>query len=208
MNSVFLSVVNSEFEEARKLRTFGLERAGYKVIAQPTFPHTTTDTVQKLSDLIESSDCVVHLVGSQLGSFPNRRCREEFLVSKEHSMSFLEAEPALRASVADCYGITYTQWEAFLAIHHKKPLLVYTNIDPKDHAHPQREHLDRLKLANKRADLFRETDLGDRVLADVQYLFRTLNPNFPTDITLPELATLATQPAEDNPKHLSPDSWF
>ncbi len=172
MKSIFLSVVNSEYHKLRDLRKFGLERAGYKVVLQPTFPQTATDTISKLSGLIKATDCVVHIVGSQLGSVPNARCQEEFFQSFPDSVPFLGMESLLRQKMKDTSRVTYTQWEAYLAIHHRKPLLVYTSVDPEDPFHPQRNHLDLLQVVNRHAELFNEMDLGDRLLADIQYLFK------------------------------------
>lgn len=203
--SVFLSVVNTEFEEVRKLRKHWLECAGYKVYDQPTFPHTATATINKLSELVRKSDLVIQLIGKASGSLPSDVCRELFFSAENNATNFLCDLPNLRTALGDCSDLSYTQWEAFLALHHRRPLIVYTNIDPADPQHPQRLHLERLKLADKYADLFNEDDLGERVQTHVNYHFfgsdsaqkAKLDHGKPSDICI-----------DDSPKHRSPSTWF
>jgi hypothetical protein len=129
-NRVFISCVSGEFErpEARfpglrcQLRHY-LTRADCEVKVQEDFRQTgDEDTVEKLAGYIRNCAAVLHLVGELPGAVADRKAVADFLAAVPN---FLEHHPDLRAALGDCSDLTYTQWEAFLALHYCIPLFVY-----------------------------------------------------------------------------------
>ncbi|HYF35547.1 MAG TPA: SUMF1/EgtB/PvdO family nonheme iron enzyme [Prosthecobacter sp.] len=64
---------------------------------------------------------MIHLVGSAAGFGAKPQEVEDFLRTRP---DFLAQRPALRAALGDCNGISYTQWEAFMALDRGVPLFV------------------------------------------------------------------------------------
>jgi tetratricopeptide (TPR) repeat protein len=149
-NSVFVSCVSDEFEKREgpfpglrsALRHF-LARAHCHMVVQEDFPQTSEDTVEKLAGLVCRSAAVLHLVGELPGAVANARAVAAFLAS---TPKFLNGHPELRAALGDFTGISYTQWEAYLALHYDRPLFVYAT-EKGDAA--QATHLKRLRLGRK-----------------------------------------------------------
>ena len=162
-NRVFVSCVSGEFEnEGGRLARLRsdiaacLLRADCEVKVQENFRQEgMKDTVEKLDGYIRQCEVVVHLVGEESGATANEQAVADYLKAEPN---FLAKHPELRDELkgekGDFPGISYTQWEAFIALHHGIPLLVYSNIDTDTNPHPQQEHLKRLKLARKYAESF------------------------------------------------------
>ena len=83
-------------------------------------------------------------------------------------------------TLGDFSEITYTQWEAFLALHHRVPMLVYAPADARHgqaqaltDTFAQRIHLERLAVANKRPEdpVLDEAEFVGKILADVHRHF-------------------------------------
>jgi hypothetical protein len=73
----------------------------------------------KLDLYITACDAVVHLVGDMTGSEP---ASTNFISSKYPDL--FDKLPPLREALDKRLGISYTQWEAWLAIYHGKVLLI------------------------------------------------------------------------------------
>ena len=102
--------------------------------------------------------------------------REAFLKNTAllDGQEFLAKFPELKTKLGDCADLTYTQWEAFLAMHFKVPLFVYATPDANT---TQATHLQRLRDARKFAETVRsdeqvrgEIDLLGKVLADLRHI--------------------------------------
>ena len=167
-NGIFVSCVSDEFEKdgapfpglRMQLRGY-LARTRTNVRVQEDFPQTNVDTVKKLADEIRPLAVVIHLVGEKPGAIANPAAVAEYL---KDAPDFLANHPELRAALGDFSGISYTQWEAFIALHHDIPLLVYAI----DKASAQQTHLDRLKLARRYATLIKnDTDLFGQLIGDL-----------------------------------------
>ncbi|MFT5468812.1 MAG: tetratricopeptide (TPR) repeat protein [Verrucomicrobiales bacterium] len=179
---IFLSAVSDEFHKTDPLRppdfqsyrdvlAAAFRRAGlrFQIIVQEELAQGTGDLLQTLDREIEQSRLVIHLVGKMAGSKPEaaplRRLRER-------RSDFLAREPELRDALGDdLSGLSYTQWEIYLAYHHDAERFVFF-ADPKapqspefradpDQAASQDAHRARLKQTGEH----RETFITQRDLA-------------------------------------------
>ena len=176
---VFISCVSDEFEKAAapfpgfrgQLRHY-LTRADCEVKVQEDFCQTgDVDTVEKLDRYIRKCAAVIHLVGAATGSIADRKAVADYLAAEPR---FLEKYPVLRAALGGCSDLTYTQWEAFLALHHGVPLFVYAT----DKAPAQQQHLDRLLLARKYgAPIKNDSDLLGQLIGDIHSIIASV-PKF------------------------------
>jgi hypothetical protein len=167
-DGVFISCVSDEFEKAGapfpglrgQLRAY-LARTRCNVRVQADFPQAAVDTVQKLADEIRPRAVVIHLVGERPGATAQAAAVAAYMAAEP---DFLAAHPALRDALGDFSGISYTQWEAFIALHHGIPLLVYAT----DQAAAQQPHLDRLVLGRRYATGIKDdTDLLGQLIGDL-----------------------------------------
>ena len=102
-----------------------LGRCGQKAVFQEQFTQSGGGTLQKLATYIgRECKAVVHLIGRGAGAKPKADELAAFLA--EHP-DLLAARPGLRAALdaAPLASLTYTQWEALLAIHFGRKLFVY-----------------------------------------------------------------------------------
>lgn len=167
-DGIFISCVSDEFEKdgapfpglRRQLRGY-LARTRSNVRVQEDFPQTAVDTVKKLADEIRPRAVVIHLVGEKPGAIANSAAVAEYLNAEPN---FLANHTELRAALGDFSGISYTQWEAFIALHHNIPLLVYAT----DKASAQQTHLDRLQRCGRYAiPIKNDTDLLGQLIGDL-----------------------------------------
>ena len=167
-DGVFISCVSEEFEKVGapfpglrgQLRGY-LARTRSNVRVQEDFPQTAVDTVKKVADEIRPRAVVIHLVGEKTGAIADSAAVAKYLKDEP---SFLAMLPELRTALGDFSGISYTQWEAFIALHHDIPLLVYAT----DKASAQQTHLDRLELGRRHAiKIKNDTDLLGQLIGDL-----------------------------------------
>ncbi|MCA8995082.1 MAG: hypothetical protein KDA88_24110 [Planctomycetaceae bacterium] len=170
-NRVFISCVSDEFEKPSApypgfrsaLRDY-LTQADCEVKVQEQFRQEgSLDTVEKLAGYIKTCKAVIHLLGEMSGSIAHPQAVAAFL---KDNPDFLAKYPELRTELGNCSDLTYTQWEAFLALHYGVDLFVYVT---KKGQGAQKPHLDRLKLARKYADEIKsDTDLLGRLIGDLR----------------------------------------
>ena len=184
-NGVFVSCVSDEFEKAGgpfpglrgDLRHY-LSAARCHMFVQEDFRQTAEDTVEKLAGLIFECATVLHLVGELPGAIADAKAVDAFLAKVPN---FLESHPELKSELGNSQGISYTQWEAYLALHYDIPLFVYATEKGEK---AQATHLERLKRGGKypgakriadRADLFGQL-MGDihTIIPSVPKVERTL----------------------------------
>lgn len=124
---LFLSAVTREFEPHRKLLAGDLKRPDLDVAVQEDFGVLGATTLEKLDDYLRNCDAVVHLVGKATGA-----------VAEEPAVAALLAKypdlgarlPGLAPALAHAQpGFSYTQWEAYLALYHGRPLFIYLPAD-------------------------------------------------------------------------------
>lgn len=121
-HDLFLSCVSSEFHHAgggefgsyRLQLADVLAQAGFHVAYQETFAVGGGTLLQKLEDGVRQSKAVIHLVGDMVGALPKSDEVDELWARHP---DFLARTPQLRTAVGDGKGVSYTQWEALLAVH-------------------------------------------------------------------------------------------
>ncbi|HYF36627.1 MAG TPA: NACHT domain-containing protein, partial [Prosthecobacter sp.] len=124
---LFLSAVSSEFESYRQLLAGDLKRPTLDVAVQEDFGVLGSTTLQKLDEYIRACDGVVHLIGKALGAVPEVIAVRELLAKYS---DFAERVPSLAEALGEADpGFSYTQWEAYLAIYHKRPVFIYRPTD-------------------------------------------------------------------------------
>jgi hypothetical protein len=134
---LFLSAVSSEFLAYRVLLASDLMRPTLDVAVQEDFIVTGGSTLGKIDDYIRACDGVVHLLGKATGALPEAPAVADLL---HKYPDFATKLPPLAPLLADPQpGLSYTQWEACLAIYHRRPLFIYlpTDFDLADHVVPR-----------------------------------------------------------------------
>ncbi|MEM8873219.1 MAG: tetratricopeptide repeat protein [Planctomycetota bacterium] len=164
---IFLSCVSREFHRARpddptsepscgSYRTLldkQLKMRGADADFQEQFVDGPSSTLELLDEKIQRCKAVVHLIGDATGACPTA---DEVSVLRQKYPTLLDARTELRAALdaAGWENISYTQWEAYLALHHGKHLVRHraTAAAPRTpgftadlaEAERQQAHLDRL----------------------------------------------------------------
>lgn len=189
-DGVFISCVSDEFEKDGApfpgLRTrldVYLRKANCRMFVQEVFPQTAVDTIEKLDKLIRGRAAVLHLIGAMPGAVANEKAVAAFLKAVP---DFLQNQPELKAALVDFSGITYTQWEAYIALHHEVPLFIYATDTGLT---SQAEHLKRLRLARKYPGEKRITDPADlfgQLIGDIHSIVASV-PKFTRKISRSQL---------------------
>jgi hypothetical protein len=137
---VFLSSVtdrsasaNGQPDPLRKWLDVRIRGTGIHCIHQEFLLEQGTNTLRKLADEIARCDVVIHLVGVESGKIPN----PEFVPLLFQHLGEQECRRRLPVLFQwdithECYiwnRLTYTQWEAWLAIYYGRKLVIcgYTN---------------------------------------------------------------------------------
>jgi len=118
---IFLSTVSDEFRRYRDLLRSDLTRHNVEVKVQEDFQDLGGETLDKLDVYIAACDAVVHLVGDMTCAYPGERGSTALLAKYPNLRRKL---PPLGAALKDGVGVSYTQWEAWLALYHDKLLLI------------------------------------------------------------------------------------
>ncbi len=118
--AVFLSTVTDEFRFYRDELARDLKRHNVEVKVQEDFKGLGGDTLDKLDVYIRHCHAVVHLVGDMTGSSPGAPEVQALLVKYP---DLPDRFPPLRDAIAAGHAVSYTQWEAWLALYHGKLLL-------------------------------------------------------------------------------------
>ena len=118
---LFLSCVSDEFGAYRDELRRKLTRPNVEVKIQEDFKALGGDTLSMLEEYIEHCQAVVHFVGDMTGSAPHDFTVAELLA--RHS-DFKTRLPPLGAALDAGKRISYTQWEAWLALYFRKDLEV------------------------------------------------------------------------------------
>jgi hypothetical protein len=118
---IFLSTVSAEFRSYRELLRQKLTRPNVTIQVQEDFIATGTETLDLLDRYIRDCDAVIHLVGDMTGAMAQA---PSVAWLREHYPDFAH-KPLLAEFLApDGPPLSYTQWEAWLAIYHRKPLFI------------------------------------------------------------------------------------
>jgi tetratricopeptide (TPR) repeat protein len=150
---IFLSTVSDEFGDYRDQLRSKLTRHNVEVKIQEDFKDFGTTTLEKLDDYIKLCGAVVHLVGDMTGAAAGEFTTKAILARYS---DLTQKFPPLREALANGEPISYTQWEAWLALYHGKVLLIakadnaaprgpkYASTDASRAA--QQTHLERLRV--------------------------------------------------------------
>ena len=118
---VFLSTVSDEFRDYRDQLRRDLTRHNVEVKVQEDFKDLGSATLDKLDVYIAACDAVVHLVGDMTGAAAKVESTKA-IVKKYTDLT--DKLPPLRQLLESRLDISYTQWEAWLALYHDKLLLI------------------------------------------------------------------------------------
>jgi tetratricopeptide (TPR) repeat protein len=118
---IFLSTVSDEFRVYRDALHGDLTRHNVEVKVQEDFKGLGGDTLDKLDVYIKHCDAVVHLAGDMIGSAPEELPLRELL---QKYPKLAEKLPPLGEALRSGVSLSYTQWEAWLALYHDKSLFI------------------------------------------------------------------------------------
>jgi tetratricopeptide (TPR) repeat protein len=118
---IFISAVSREFAGYRDLLRGYLQRPNVTVHIQEDFIAGGLPTLDKLDRYIKECDAVIHLVGDMTGAMAQPASLEHII---DCYPEFPNKLPDLTPAFKGALDVSYTQWEAYLAIYHKKELLV------------------------------------------------------------------------------------
>jgi hypothetical protein len=150
---LFLSTVSAEFLSYRDALRPKLQRPNVTIHVQEDFIPTGTETLDKLDLYIRDCDAIVHLVGDRTGAWAEAPTLQTV---KARYPDLVERLPVLKHSIETGEPpLSFTQWEAYLAVYHRKPLVIAVAapraprdgnlaIDPQLRA-AQQAHLERLR---------------------------------------------------------------
>src|SRR5580704_1758068 len=153
---LFLSCVSGEFGAYRDALRRALTRPNVEVKIQEDFKALGGDTLKMLAEYVEQCEAVVHFVGDMAGSTPAASSVNDLLKRRPE----LETRLAEKGLGRDALmSLTYTQWEAWVAIGFDKDLLIVEpaegiargpNYAPSaDSRAEQAQHLKRLRAINR-----------------------------------------------------------
>jgi len=153
---LLLSCVSDEFATYRDPLRRALTRPNVEVKIQEDFKALGGDTLNMLEEYVAQCEAVVHFVGDMAGSTPAASSVDDLLRRRPE----LEARLAEKGLGRDALkSLTYTQWEAWLAIGLDKNLLIVQpaegvargpDYSPSDASRAaQAQHLDRLRAIDR-----------------------------------------------------------
>jgi hypothetical protein len=150
--TLFLSTVSAEFKSYREALRHSFDRPNVTVKVQEDFIVSGTPTLDMLDTYIQQCDGVIHLVGDMTGALAKPKSVEVIRKRYPGQLKKLPIGEFLRPGGP---SLSYTQWEAWLAVLHGKKLFIAIPEDgaPRDPLYvrdpeqraAQQEHLDRLK---------------------------------------------------------------
>ncbi|MGI4734617.1 MAG: tetratricopeptide repeat protein [Janthinobacterium lividum] len=164
--NLFISTVSNEFRNYRNELQHYLTRHNVAVKIQEDFNASGVETLHHLATYVEHCDAVVHLVGNQTGH-PINKSSQDWL--QTHYPTLAIDFPALREVLDGTITASYTQWEAYLALVHRKRLFVAMPTDeaPRDNdsaeitapVQNQEKHLKRVRTLGRYPEIiFRNAD--------------------------------------------------
>jgi hypothetical protein len=155
---LFLSCVSDEFGTQREALRHELTGLTVEVKVQEDFISLGLDTLMKLDAYVRNCDVIVHLVGDMAGSSPPPPCVTG-LIGFRRDLKFNVLGPLIDSGEK----IPYTQWEAWLAIYHGRPLVIAVpettcvrgpNFEPTPESKAlQVAHLNRLRQLGRHAEV-------------------------------------------------------
>lgn len=121
MARLFISCVSNEFAHYRDALRRDFTRPNLDTKIQEDFIAYGGATMAKLDDYIRQCDAVIHICGDMTGSMANDISLQYI---RDTYQGFGQRYPALLPILNGTEQMSYTQWEAWLAIYHGKQLFV------------------------------------------------------------------------------------
>jgi hypothetical protein len=154
---IFISCVSKEFLAYRDQLRGDLTRHNVEVKVQEDFKDLGTVTLEQLDAYVRTCDAVIHLVGEMTGAMAKPASTRAILAKYPDIAGRI---PPLGVALAGGEEISYTQWEAWLALLHNKPLLIAQAGADAENLGPefaptaaskvaQQAHLARLRVAER-----------------------------------------------------------
>ena len=199
--NLFLSAVSAEFRSYRDALRRDLARPNVTVKVQEDFIATGTETLDMLDDYIRQCEAVIHLVGDMTGALAQAPSLT-WIQSRYPDLAqrFPPLSPCLQPGAP---ALSYTQWEAWLALYHRKRLIIaYPEPNtPRDASYQvideqrvqQRQHLERLAAYERHPVRFSSTDrLAVEILrSKLSDLLARIEPSLkPINLALTSIGTL------------------
>jgi hypothetical protein len=144
---IFLSAVTSEFGDYRNQLRNELRLLNATVRTQEDLKGTGEATLGKLSSYIAACKAVIHLAGRTSG-YPAPHLDD---VKVKHP-DFAERVPSIAQFLEPgAETLSYTQWEAYLALYHRVKLFIArpTYVKPDEIEPAQKAHLARLQTIDR-----------------------------------------------------------
>jgi hypothetical protein len=114
---LFLSCVSDEFRAYREALRHALTHRRVEIKIQEDFKLPGGDTLAMLEDYIESCNVVIHFIGDMAGSAPAATSVDDLLKRRPQLAARLAEKGVTRE---DLGRLSYTQWEAWLAVGFSK----------------------------------------------------------------------------------------
>jgi hypothetical protein len=121
MASLFISCVSNEFANYRDAVRRDLTRPNLDTKIQEDFIASGGATLEKLDEYIQHCEAVIHICGDMTGSMANKLSVQ---YTNDRYPDFATRFPQLRPVLEGNNQLSYTQWEAWLAIYHRKRLFI------------------------------------------------------------------------------------
>jgi tetratricopeptide (TPR) repeat protein len=118
---IFLSAVSDEFRGHRDQLHSDLTRHNVEVKVQEDFKDLGGETLYELDVYISHCDAVVHLIGDMTGDSPGELGLSAL---RQKYPDLTDKLPPLGEALRSSGGVSYTHWEAWLAIYHGTLLFI------------------------------------------------------------------------------------
>lgn len=152
---LFISCVSNEFGHYRDALRKAFTRHNLDTKIQEDFIASGSATLEKLDDYIKLCDAVIHIAGDMTGAMANKLSIR--YINKTYP-DFADRFPELKPVLEGKTGLSYTQWEAYLAILHDKKLFVATPTEKAERG--QRYKKDDAEITLQQAHLKNLRELG------------------------------------------------
>ncbi|WP_446010276.1 hypothetical protein [Candidatus Electrothrix sp.] len=148
ITEIFLSRCSEEFKKESEVISnhYNDKRREYKITAQENLV-IQSYTLEKLQNIIKEAEFVIHLIGDNPGTGVGKNKIEEFRRGAGDWLDKGQSEIChqLRKSEDFWDEITYTEWEAYIALHFGAELFCFDLRREKDNGSSQcKRHLKRL----------------------------------------------------------------
>jgi tetratricopeptide (TPR) repeat protein len=140
---IFISCVSDEFGNYRDALRKDLTRHNLETKIQEDFIASGGATAEKLDDYIKNCHAVIHMVGDMTGAMANKLSIR--YINKTYP-DFGDRYPEIKPVLEGKAGMSYTQWEAYLAAYHDKKLFVVAPLEKTERNNRYKEDGEQITL--------------------------------------------------------------